>query len=210
MKSQIRSWFLLLKELIKNSSKKKRIIDEYNASVYYYDKRYSQIQLEKYNLILKNYHLNGKITLDTGCGTGLLFEYISKLKKDEKRVKYKYVAIDISWNMLLEFKSKIINYKSKNNLELILGDIENLPFRENVFHLIFSLTSFQNLPNINRGIEESYRVCINYGDFNFSILSKKLNLDALLNLLKPLSSDIKTINKDELEDIIIQGNFIKR
>ncbi len=199
-----------MKELIKNSSKKKRIIDEYNSSVYYYDKRYKQIQLEKYNLILKNYHLNGKITLDTGCGTGLLFEYISKLKKDEKRVKYKYVAIDISWNMLLEFKSKIINYKSKNNLELILGDMENLPFRENVFHLIFSVTSFQNLSNINRGIEESYRVCNNYGDFNFSILSKKLNLDALLNLLKPLSSDIKTINKDELEDIIIQGNFIKR
>jgi len=199
-----------LKELIKNSSKKKRIIDEYNSSVYYYDKRYKQIQLEKYNLILKNYYLNGKITLDTGCGTGLLFEYISKLKKDEKRVKYKYVAIDISWNMLLEFKSKIINYKSKNNLELILGDMENLPFRENVFHLIFSVTSFQNLSNINRGIEESYRVCNNYGDFNFSILSKKLNLDALLNLLKPLSSDIKTINKDELEDIIIQGNFIKR
>ena len=198
-----------MKELI-NSSKKKRIIDEYNSSVYYYDKRYRQIQLEKYNLILKNYHLNGKITLDTGCGTGLLFEYISKLKKDEKRVKYKYVAIDISWNMLLEFKSKIINYKSKNNLELILGDMENLPFRENVFHLIFSVTSFQNLSNINRGIEESYRVCNNYGDFNFSILSKKLNLDALLNLLKPLSSDIKTINKDELEDIIIQGNFIKR
>lgn len=148
--------------------------------------------------------------LDVGCGTGLLFEYISNLKKDENRVKYKYVAIDISWNMLLEFKSKIINYKPKNNLELILGDIENLPFRENVFHTIFSLSSFQNLPNINRGIEESYRVCTNYGYFNFSILSKKLNLDVLLNLLKPLSKEIKTINKDELEDVIIQGNFMKK
>lgn len=199
-----------MKEHFNNSNKKKRIINEYNSSAHFYDRRYGQIQSEKYKLILKNYHLNGKIILDIGCGTGLLFEYISNLKKDENRVKYKYVAIDISWNMLLEFKSKIINYKLKNNLELILGDIENLPFRENVFHSIFSLTSFQNLPNINRGIEESYRVCINYGDFNFSILSKKLNLDALLNLLKPLSREIKTINKDELEDVIIQGNFMKK
>jgi len=199
-----------LEEHFKNSNKKKRIINKYNSSAHFYDRRYEQIQSEKYKLVLNNQYLNGKMILDVGCGTGLLFEYISNLKKDENRVKYKYVAIDISWNMLLEFKSKIINYKPKNNLELILGDIENLPFRENVFHTIFSLTSFQNLPNINRGIEESYRVCINYGDFNFSILSKKLNLDALLNLLKPLSKEIKTINKDELEDVIIQGNFMKK
>ena len=199
-----------LEEHFKNSNKKKRIINKYNSSAHFYDRRYKQIQSGKYKLILNNQYLNGKMILDVGCGTGLLFEYISNLKKDENRVKYKYVAIDISWNMLLEFKSKIINYKPKNNLELILGDIENLPFRENVFHTIFSLTSFQNLPNINRGIEESYRVCINYGDFNFSILSKKLNLDALLNLLKPLSKEIKTINKDELEDVIIQGNFMKK
>jgi len=199
-----------LEERFKNSNKKKRIINKYNSSAHFYDRRYEQIQSEKYKLILNNQYLNGKMILDVGCGTGLLFEYISNLKKDKNRVKYKYVAIDISWNMLLEFKSKIINYKPKNNLELILGDIENLPFRENVFHSIFSLTSFQNLPNINRGIEESYRVCINYGHFNFSILSKKLNLDALLNLLKPLSKEIKTINKDELEDVIIQGNFMKK
>jgi len=200
---------LLLKEYTKNSNKKKRIIDEYNSSAHFYDRRYRQIQLEKYNLILKNYHLNGKIISDIGCGTGLLFQYISNLKKDEKRVKYKYVAIDISWNMLLEFKSKVVNYKTKNNLELILGDIEYLPFRGNAFHSIFSLTSFQNLPYINRGIQESYRVCMNYGDFNFSILSKKLNLEVLLNLLKPLSREIKTINKDGLEDVIIQGKFMK-
>ncbi|MFX1302980.1 MAG: class I SAM-dependent methyltransferase [Promethearchaeota archaeon] len=199
-----------MEERFNNSNKKKRIINEYNSSAHFYDRRYEQIQLEKYNLILNNLYLNGKVILDIGCGTGLFFEYIFNLKKEEDKVKYKYVAIDISWNMLLEFQSKKLNYKPKNNIELILGDIENLPFRKNVFHSIFSLTSFQNLPNINRGIEESYRVCINYGDFKFSILRKNLNLDALLNLLKPLSREIKTIDKDILEDIIILGKFFKK
>lgn len=199
-----------MEERFNNSNKKKRIINEYNSSAHFYDRRYKQIQLEKYNLILNSLYLNGKVILDIGCGTGLFFEYIFNLKKEEDKVKYKYAAIDISWNMLLEFQSKKINYKPKNNIELILGDIENLPFRENVFHSIFSLTSFQNLPNINRGIEESYRVCINYGDFKFSILRKNLNLDALLNLLKPLSREIKTIDKDILEDVIILGKFFKK
>lgn len=199
-----------MEERFDNSNKKKIIINEYNSSAHFYDRRYKQIQLEKYNLILNSLYLNGKVILDIGCGTGLFFEYIFNLKKEEDKVKYKYAAIDISWNMLLEFQSKKLNYKPKNNIELILGDIENLPFRKNVFHSIFSLTSFQNLPNINRGIEESYRVCINYGDFKFSILRKNLNLDALLNLLKPLSREIKTIDKDILEDIIILGKFFKK
>ncbi|MFX0106609.1 MAG: class I SAM-dependent methyltransferase [Candidatus Hodarchaeota archaeon] len=199
-----------MEEHFKNSNKKKVIINKYNSSAHFYDRRYKQIQSEKYELILNNYYVNGKTILDIGCGTGLLFEYISKLKKADYLNRYKYVAIDISWNMLSEFKSKVINYKPKNNLELILGDIENLPFRENVFDSIFSITSLQNLANINRGICELLRLSMNYGDFNFSILRKKLNLDALLDLIKPFSREIKTIDKDFLEDVIILGKFVKK
>ncbi|UCD00482.1 MAG: class I SAM-dependent methyltransferase [Promethearchaeota archaeon] len=194
-----------MKKRTKTSNKKKRIIDDYNSSAHFYDRRYRQIQLEKYDLILNNYHLNGKIISDIGCGTGLLFEYISNLKRDEKRVKYKFVAIDISWNMLLEFKSKVENYKTKNNLELILGDIENLPFRGNTFHSIFSLTSFQNLPYLKKGLRESFKVCKNNADFRFSILKKSIDLKNLKDMLKLKIKNPCIINEKELEDFVIVG-----
>ena len=109
-------------------------------------------------------------------------------------MKSNYIAVDISWNMLLKFKSKIIspNY-SKNPPNLILSDIEYLPFRDNIFYSIFSLTSFQNLPYIKNGIKESFRVSKNNADFKFSILKKELELKSLLKILKPKIKDLLII-----------------
>jgi ubiquinone/menaquinone biosynthesis C-methylase UbiE len=111
--------------------------------------------------------------------------------------------------MLLQFKLKLCKLKNKTKILLILADIENLPFRDNSFNLVFSLTSFQNLPNILNGIQESLRVGSNKSDFKFSILRKKLDLNPLLELLTPFVEDLQVINKDYIEDIIIQGTVIK-
>jgi len=199
-----------LEEHSKNQNKKKSIIEKYNSSSHFYDKRYKAIQEEKYEIVLKNYKANGKIIIDMGCGTGLFFEYITKSIKKQEEIKGNYVAVDISWNMLLRFKSKVINYKYKKYaLNLILSDMEHLPFRENIFDSIFSLTSFQNLPHIQIGITESFRVSKNNADYNFSILKKKLELELLLKILKPEIKEIEVIEKENLEDFIIQGKLLK-
>jgi len=199
-----------LEESLKNHDKKKRIIDKYNSTSYFYDKRYRALQSEKYEIVFNNYSVNCKIILDMGCGTGLLFEYILKLILDKEGIRCNYVALDISWNMLLEFKAKVINLeKRKNSLNLILSDIECLPFRENTFYSIFSLTSFQNLPNIKNGIEELYRVCKHDADFKFSILKKNLEIEKLLEILKPKIEDLNLTKKENLEDIVIQGKVSK-
>jgi demethylmenaquinone methyltransferase/2-methoxy-6-polyprenyl-1,4-benzoquinol methylase len=199
-----------LEESLKNHDKKKRIIDKYNSTSYFYDKRYRAIQSEKYEIVFNNYRANGKNILDMGCGTGLLFEYITKLILNKGVIRCNYVAVDISWNMLLEFRSKVINLENrKNSLNLILSDIECLPFRENTFYSIFSLTAFQNLPSIENGIEELYRVCKHNADFKFSILKKKLELEKLIEILKPKIEDLDIIKKEDLEDIVIQGKISK-
>ncbi len=199
-----------MEEHSKNQNKKKSIIEKYNSSSHFYDKRYKAIQEEKYEIVLKNYRANGKIIIDMGCGTGLFFEYITKSIKKQGEIKFNYVAVDISCNMLLRFKSKVINYNCKKYaLNLILSDMEHLPFRENIFDSTFSLTSFQNLPHIQIGITESFRVSKNNADYNFSILKKKLELELLLKILKPEIKEIKVIEKENLEDFIIQGKLLK-
>ncbi|MFX1418694.1 MAG: class I SAM-dependent methyltransferase, partial [Promethearchaeota archaeon] len=150
------------------------------------------------------------IILDLGSGTGLFYEYYRKTIFDKKKIKSRYIALDISWNMLLEFKSKILY--SNYNLHvpnLILSDIEYLPFRDNTFNSIFSLTSFQNLPTIEKGIKEMFRVSKNNTDFKLSILKKKLELKSLLKFLKSWIKDPIITRKDSLEDIIIQCEIIK-
>jgi ubiquinone/menaquinone biosynthesis C-methylase UbiE len=200
---------LLVRKIFKFLNKKKEIIDDYDASADFYDKRYRAIQERKYDIVLNNYNLNEKTIIDIGCGTGLFIEHIFNSKKSSGVLKCNYVAVDISWNMLLQFKVKLLKLKNKIKILLILADIENLPFRDNSFNSVFSLTSFQNLPNILSGIRESLRVSLNRSDFKFSILRKKMELNPLLELLTPFVEDLEVINKDFIEDVIIQGKIIK-
>ena len=46
-------------------------------------------------------------------------------------------------------------------------------------------------------------------DLKFSILKKKLDLNALIDFLEPYVEDLELINKAFLEDIIIQGVISK-
>lgn len=198
-----------MKRHFRTSNKKKKIIENYNLSASFYDKRYKEIQEKKYNKVLNNYQLKEKKVLDVGCGTGLLIEFILNSGIYNGNLKCNFVAIDISWNMLLEFKSKLFRLKDKTNISLMLSDIENLPFRDNIFNLIFSFTSFQNLPGTYEGIQELFRVALINSDLKFSILKKKLDLDALIDFLKPNVKDLEIISEEFLEDIIIQGIISK-
>ncbi|MFW9972145.1 MAG: class I SAM-dependent methyltransferase [Candidatus Odinarchaeota archaeon] len=199
-----------MEEHYNNYDKKKKIIEKYNSSSHFYDKRYGIIQEEKYKIVLDQHKLKRTLILDMGCGTGLFLEYIKKHLIFTKGFKINYVGVDISWNMLKEFKSKIFNYNYRiYNPNLILSDIDWLPFRDDIFFSIFALTSFQNLPEIKHGIRELYRVSKNNAELNFSILKKKIDLKSLLELFKTKLKGLIVINNENLEDIVIEGRLLK-
>ena len=198
-----------MKELI-NSSKKKRIIDEYNSSVYYYDKRYKQIQLEKFKLLLKNLKFDNKVILDAGCGTGLLFEFFFSSNQSLSKGKLRYIGLDVSWNMLNRFLCKVKKVKCIEHANLILGDIENLPIREEKIQHIFAVTSLQNLYDIERGLRELVRIGQQGASFNLSILRKNLDLGKIYSYLKSEIEGLNLTTLEKVEDVIIQGNLMKK
>jgi len=188
-------------------NKKQEIINKYNQTSEFYDRRYVKIQQDKFSLILKDNSVYEKLILDAGCGTGLLFGVIDNSFEKSNNIDFHYVGVDISINMLKRFHSKL-DQKAKN-VNLILTDLENLPFRENKFTLLFSFTSLQNLPDVIEGLKESFRVVKDGTDVNFSILRKKLNKERLKVLLKPLIKYMKIIDIESIEDVLFTGKALK-
>lgn len=202
---------IFLKKRRENQNKKKEIIIKYNSTSDFYERRYKEIQYNKYKIVLKSYTVGGKIILDAGCGTGLLYDFIIKSLEQIKTAFYSYIAIDISINMLKIFKSKNFNKDKKigNKINLILSDLENLPIRSNIFNSVFSLTSLQNLPHIIDGVKEMLRVVKDDADIKFSILKKNLDLNKLISILKSKIFELQILNKEIVEDVIIQGKKLK-
>ena len=198
-----------MKPLSKDSEKKKNIIAKYNSTSRFYDDRYSDIQNSKFKLLLKNFKFDDKIILDAGCGTGLLFEFFLRFNQRMLNRKLRYIGLNISWKMLKQFLYKINKRSSIKRVNLILGDIENLPFREEKIHQIFAVTSFQNLYNIEKGLKELIRVGQNGTSLNLSILGKNLNLDSIYSCLKSETANFNLITLEKVDDIIIQGNLLK-
>ena len=112
--------------------------------------------------------------------------------------------------MLKQFLYKINKETSIKHVDLILGDIENLPFREEKIRQIFAVTSLQNLHDIEKGLRELIRVGQQGTSLNLSILEKNLNLDYIYSYLKSEIADLNLIRLEKVEDVIIQGNLLKK
>ena len=91
---------------------------------------------------------NKKWLLDIGCGTAPM---ISLLK--EKYPSKKYTGIDLTPRMIEVAKSKNLD-----NAEFIVGDAENLPFKDNSFDIIINSQSFHHYPNPQSFFNEVSRV----------------------------------------------------
>ncbi len=123
--------------------KKRRMMRRYDITAEMYDTRYAEEQAAKIEAALKRVAIESHDrVLDSGCGTGVLFDYIA----DKAKL---IVGVDISRKTLVQ-AIRHVQRKSLSNVHLVQADMDNLPFGDGVFSKVFSLTVLQNSPEYAR------------------------------------------------------------
>jgi len=154
----------------------------YNQISKGYDELHKEEQLNKLNIIKKNIQINkNDLLLDVGCGTGISSQFDCKV-----------IGLDPS--------IKLLNLNKNKNK--ILASAESIPFEDNHFDIVISITAIHNFNNIEKAIKEIKRV--GKDKFVFSILKKSIKLNEIENLIKNNFKINKIIEEDK--DIIFFCN----
>lgn len=146
----------------------------------------------------------GEVILDLGSGAG----FDCFLAAQETGKTGKVIGIDITPEMVIQAKknAKKGNYK---NVEFKVGDIENLPIKDNTIDLIIS-NCVINLSNEKENVfKEAYRVCKRGGRIMISdlILLKELPEYVLSSVEGHIACLSGTVRKEEYLEIIKQAGF---
>jgi len=126
-----------------------------------YNELYGEEQSLKHNIIKENLDIKiSDLLLDIGCGTGISSDLNCRI-----------VGIDPSIELLRQ-NNPLDHISNK-----IMARAELMPFKDNVFDKVISVTSMHNFDNIEQGIKEIKRVGKKY--FAFSILKKSRFFDLI-------------------------------
>lgn len=91
--------------------------------------------------------------LDVATGTGDLAILAAQMIQPET-----IVGIDISEGMMEIGRRKVAQHKLKTNISLVKADCLSMPFRENEFDAVISAFGIRNLPDLDVGLREMFRV----------------------------------------------------
>jgi ubiquinone/menaquinone biosynthesis C-methylase UbiE len=133
-----------------------------------YEELHKEEQLKKVELIKK--HLKLKVSdklLDVGCGTGLTTEPWN----------CKRYGVDPAPKLLEKAKCK-------DSIEYKLAPAENIPYEDNYFDVVISVTAIQNFQDIEKGLSEIKRV--GKGKFVLSFLKKSAKKEVIDKLIRKL------------------------
>ena len=124
--------------------------------------------------------------LDVGCGTGLTSDF--------REYNIDVTGADPAKKLLEKAKKKGLK-----SFRPVPAEAESLPFRDNEFDLVISITAIQNFNDIEKGLKEIKRVGKNR--FALSFLKRSPKKDRIMGLISKIFKTIKTIEEDK--DMII-------
>lgn len=105
------------------------------------------VENELKKIVLSN---NYRLILEAGCGTG---RWISLLENNNKKI----FGLDFSLEMMKIPKA------DKPYLNLVNADAVNIPFKDNIFDLIFCVNAIHHFPDKEKFIGESMRTLTSNG-----------------------------------------------
>lgn len=98
----------------------------------------------------------GMRILEVGCGSGAFTIFAARASG----IKGEVYALDIQPRMLMQLKKKLSRSENRDikNIKLVEGDAHKLPFNDNSFDVVYTVTVLQELPDQNRALKEMKRV----------------------------------------------------
>jgi ubiquinone/menaquinone biosynthesis C-methylase UbiE len=98
----------------------------------------------------------GMSILEVGCGSGAFT--ISAARASG--IKGEVYALDIQPRMLMQLKKKLSRPENRDikNIKLVEGDAHKLPFNDNSFDVVYTVTVLQELQDQNIALKEMKRV----------------------------------------------------
>ncbi len=142
--------------------------------------QYNVLDMEQLNILIEKLELKpSEVALDLGCGNGRIAEYISDL------TGAKMVGLDFAAEVISRAQRRTIN--KKDRLTYVVGDMDDLAFKEGSFDAIISIDTLYFVESIDTVIRK------------------------LRSLLKPSSGRLaifydQSCDPDELRDVLLPGN----
>jgi malonyl-CoA O-methyltransferase len=156
----------------------------YGETAWIYDQRYEEIQRGKYSLIFPILPHVDRI-LDLGCGSGL---FLGALAKRGRLI----VGVDSSPEMLEIAKRR------PTRAALLLADADHLPFADQSFDVVVSVTLLQNMPNPEITVREAARVMKLGGIMALTVLKRKHSPEELEEWVRGAGLEpLEVVEEDE-------------
>ena len=125
--------------------------------------------------------------IDVASGTGDIAKLCSKGTNNGCEIS----CVEPNELMLLKGKTKLKNF---NNIKWFAAPAENLPFKDESFDYYIISFGIRNVTNLNKSLDEAFRVMKNGGRF-FCLEFSKVENEIIKNIYKKYSKFIPTLGK---------------
>ena len=142
------------------------------------------------------------VILEVGVGTGSSFKDYPPSKQ--------IIAIDASKGMLLLAHKKRGSYDG--NIELQVEDVQNLPFKDETFDIIFTSLVFCSVRNSFRGLREMHRVLKKDGHLLMieHVKSENRLVGYMMDKFNPVVARFDNINRETVHYLQLAGFKVKQ